>query len=159
MIGYVEGGISEVRDGLMSLRIAFCTHPAHGHLNPLLPVAHACREAGHRVLFATAPRFCETVRSHGFECCPAGLDYLWSEPMASFPEIADAPRGPDQATATRHNVADMAYPYRINMENRTFMGEPRIKETVRGPGPSAARLCSTLLTWKAACMRGCAGVR
>jgi len=80
----------------MSLRVMFCTHPAHGHLNPLLPVAHACRDAGHGVLFATAPRFCETVRSHGFECRPAGLDYLWSEPMASFPEIADAPRGPDQ---------------------------------------------------------------
>ena len=80
----------------MSLRVIFSTHPAHGHLNPLLPVAHACRDAGHKVLFATAPRFCETVRSHGFECRPAGLDYLWSEPLVSFPEIADAPRGPDQ---------------------------------------------------------------
>ena len=49
-----------------------------------------------RVLFATAPRFCETVRSHGFQCRPAGLDYLWSEPLVSFPEIADAPRGPEQ---------------------------------------------------------------
>ncbi len=48
------------------------------------------------MLFATAPRFCETVRSHGFECRPAGLDYLWSEPLVSFPEIADAPHGPDQ---------------------------------------------------------------
>ena len=80
----------------MSLRVMFSTQPAHGHLNPLLPVAHACRDAGHRVLFATAPRFCETVRSHGFQCRPAGLDYLWSEPLVSFPEIADAPRGPDQ---------------------------------------------------------------
>ncbi len=80
----------------MSLRVIFSTHPAHGHLNPLLPVAHACRDAGHEVLFATAPRFCGTVRSHGFECRPAGLDYLWSEPLVSFPEIADAPRGPEQ---------------------------------------------------------------
>lgn len=80
----------------MSLRVIFSTHPAHGHLNPLLPVAHACRDAGHEVLFATAPRFCETVRSHGFDCRPAGHDYLWSEPLVSFPEIADAPRGPDQ---------------------------------------------------------------
>lgn len=80
----------------MPLRVIFSSHPAHGHLNPLLPVAHACREAGHEVLFATAPPFCATVRSHGFQCRPAGLDYLWSEPLVSFPEIAHAPRGPEQ---------------------------------------------------------------
>ncbi len=91
----------------MSLRVIFSSHPAHGHLNPLLPVAHACRDAGHRVLFATAPRFCETVRSHGFECRPAGLDYLWSEPLVSFPEIADAPRGPEQI---RWLVEQIAFP-------------------------------------------------
>ena len=62
----------------MSLRVMFSTHPPTGIWNPPLPVAHACRDAGHRVLFATAPRFCETVRSHGFECRPAGPDYLCS---------------------------------------------------------------------------------
>jgi len=89
----------------MSLRVIFCTHPAHGHLNPLLPVAHACRDAGHAVLFATAPRFCETVRSRGFQCRPAGLDYLWSEPMVSFPELAHAPRGPEQIRWLAERIA------------------------------------------------------
>ncbi len=78
------------------LRIVFSTQPGHGHLNPLLPVARACEEAGHTVLFATAPRFCETVQRHGFECRPAGVDYLWSQALESFPEIAQAPWGPEQ---------------------------------------------------------------
>lgn len=87
------------------MRVIFSTHPAHGHLNPLLPVAHACADAGHEVIFATAPRFCETVRAHGFDCKPAGLDYLWSEPLVSFPEIADAPRGTEQIRWLIENIA------------------------------------------------------
>jgi UDP:flavonoid glycosyltransferase YjiC (YdhE family) len=78
------------------VRIVFSTQPGHGHLNPLLPVARACQDAGHTVLFATAPRFCPDVERLGFECRPAGMDYLWSEALASFPEIAQAPWGPEQ---------------------------------------------------------------
>jgi UDP:flavonoid glycosyltransferase YjiC (YdhE family) len=81
---------------MAALRIVFSTQPGHGHLNPLLPVARACQGAGHRMLFATAPRFCSTVQKLGFQCRAAGMDYLWSEGLASFPEIAQAPRGPEQ---------------------------------------------------------------
>jgi UDP:flavonoid glycosyltransferase YjiC (YdhE family) len=87
------------------LRIVFSTQPGHGHLNPLLPVARACQGAGHRILFATAPRFCETVEKLGFQCRSAGMDYLWSEGLASFPEIAQAPRGPEQIRWLTEQVA------------------------------------------------------
>ena len=87
------------------LRIVFSTQPGHGHLNPLLPVARACQAAGHRILFATAPRFCETVEKLGFQCRSAGMDYLWSEGLASFPEIAQAPRGPEQIRWLTEQVA------------------------------------------------------
>jgi UDP:flavonoid glycosyltransferase YjiC (YdhE family) len=87
------------------VRILFSTQPGHGHLNPLLPVASACQDADHTVLFATAPRFCSTVEKHGFECRAAGMDYLWSEALASFPEIAQAPWGPEQGQWLTEQVA------------------------------------------------------
>jgi UDP:flavonoid glycosyltransferase YjiC (YdhE family) len=90
---------------MAGLRIVFSTQPGHGHLNPLLPVARACQDAGHTVLFATAPRFCPTVQRHGFECRAAGMDYLWSEALESFPEIAQAPWGPEQARWLTEQVA------------------------------------------------------
>jgi hypothetical protein len=79
------------------VRVIFSTYPAHGHLNPLLPVARACQDAGHTVQFATAASFCPTVQRLGFECRAAGMDHLWSDALASFPEIAQAPLGPEQS--------------------------------------------------------------
>ncbi len=90
---------------MAGLRIVFSTQPGHGHLNPLLPVARACQVAGHTVLFATAPRFCPTVQGLGFQCRAAGMDYLWSEALESFPEIAQAPWGPEQARWLTEQVA------------------------------------------------------
>jgi UDP:flavonoid glycosyltransferase YjiC (YdhE family) len=39
------------------VRILFATLPAYGHVYPLLPLALACRDAGHEVVVATGPPF------------------------------------------------------------------------------------------------------
>jgi UDP:flavonoid glycosyltransferase YjiC (YdhE family) len=45
-----------------------------GHLDPLLPVARACAEAGHDVAFAGRPWMRSRVEAHGFRFFPAGDD-------------------------------------------------------------------------------------
>jgi UDP:flavonoid glycosyltransferase YjiC (YdhE family) len=55
------------------MRVLFSCTPGEGHYAPLLPLAHAFRERGDRVAFATAERTCERARLEGFEGLPAGL--------------------------------------------------------------------------------------
>jgi UDP:flavonoid glycosyltransferase YjiC (YdhE family) len=56
------------------LRILFTCVVGVGHFNPLVPLAMAFRDAGHRVAFATDPGFSAHVRGVGFEAFGAGLD-------------------------------------------------------------------------------------
>ena len=58
------------------MRVLLTTQPAYGHFHPMLPLATALRKAGHEVRFATGARFCEVVRTAGFDSDPAGLDWL-----------------------------------------------------------------------------------
>src|SRR5689334_11457165 len=46
---------------------------ATGHFLPLVPLAHALREAGHAVAFATAADFIPQVERAGFPAVPAGM--------------------------------------------------------------------------------------
>ena len=39
------------------MRVVFASLPAFGHLYPLLPLALACRDAGHEVTVATGAPF------------------------------------------------------------------------------------------------------
>src|SRR4029077_11635682 len=48
------------------MRVLFCSLPAYGHLYPLLPLAIACRDAGHEVEFATGDDFVPRLRRLGF---------------------------------------------------------------------------------------------
>jgi hypothetical protein len=57
----------------MSLRILFCCRPAYGHVYPLLPLATACRDAGHRVLFATGEGFRPRLRDLGVRAERVGI--------------------------------------------------------------------------------------
>lgn len=56
------------------MRVLFSCTPGEGHYAPLLPLAHAFRERGDRVAFATAERTCARARLEGFEGLPAGLE-------------------------------------------------------------------------------------
>lgn len=55
--------------------VLFSIIPGHGHFFPCIPLATALQRDGHRVRFASAASYGDTIRSHGFEAVPAGLDY------------------------------------------------------------------------------------
>ena len=57
----------------MTGRVLFSCFPGYGHLNPLLPLAGAYREAGAEVTVATGPEMCAEAERHGFAACPVGL--------------------------------------------------------------------------------------
>jgi UDP:flavonoid glycosyltransferase YjiC (YdhE family) len=64
------------------VKVLFTCVIGHGHFHPMVPLARAMEAAGHRVIFATDPRFCAYIRGVGFEVYPAGLDQ--PEAMARF---------------------------------------------------------------------------
>ena len=58
------------------MRALFSCVGGAGHLRPLLPLAHAFAQAGHRVAVATSATFSGQVEAAGFEALPAGPDML-----------------------------------------------------------------------------------
>ena len=73
------------------MRALLTTQPAYGHFHPMLPLAAALRDAGHEVRFATGARFCDVVRSAGFHCDPAGLDWLEADKSGMPPHLKPSP--------------------------------------------------------------------
>ncbi|GAA3539684.1 glycosyltransferase [Amycolatopsis ultiminotia] len=55
------------------MRMIFTSLASYGHLYPLLPLAVAARDAGHEIVFATAPEFHPTLDKAGLEPAPAGI--------------------------------------------------------------------------------------
>ncbi|MGC4064041.1 MAG: glycosyltransferase [Polyangiaceae bacterium] len=70
------------------MKILFTTHPAVGHLHPMVPIALAAATHGHEVVFATSRRFADRVQALGFRVIVAGYDWLESEAAESFPELS-----------------------------------------------------------------------
>ncbi|HYP40113.1 MAG TPA: glycosyltransferase [Chloroflexia bacterium] len=68
------------------MRVLLTTNPGIGHLNPMLPIASALRQAGHQVAFASSASFCPVIEARGFQALEAGLDWLETEVEANFPE-------------------------------------------------------------------------
>jgi len=54
------------------VRILLTAYPLHGHVNAMLPIARAARDAGHRVAFATGPDMTAHLAAHGLDAWPAG---------------------------------------------------------------------------------------
>ena len=79
------------------MRVLFTCVIGHGHFHPMVPLARALERAGHRVSFATDPKFCDYVRGVGFETHPAGLDQR--EAMTRF--VAATPGWADIAPQDR----------------------------------------------------------
>jgi UDP:flavonoid glycosyltransferase YjiC (YdhE family) len=63
------------------MRVLVSTTPAAGHLQPMLPLAHALRRAGHEVAVAVAPGMCGRVAGEGMVALGTGrdLDTWWPE--------------------------------------------------------------------------------
>jgi UDP:flavonoid glycosyltransferase YjiC (YdhE family) len=85
------------------VRVLVTLLPATGSLHPLVPVARALLGAGHEVRFACAASFAPAVREHGFDACPAGIDFLFSQPDY-FPTLVAAAgvAMPDMAQLSGH---------------------------------------------------------
>ena len=77
-----------------AVRIIFSCRPAHGHVFPLLPLAMACREAGHDVLFATGESFAGRLSELGFPVERVGISIVEAEErtMRARPELRGLPR-------------------------------------------------------------------
>ncbi|MCA1552991.1 MAG: glycosyltransferase [Chloroflexi bacterium] len=56
------------------MRILFTTQPTLSHWQPLVPLAQAAQSAGHEIVFASAPTFCQRVEANGFRCFCVGRD-------------------------------------------------------------------------------------
>lgn len=81
----------QVRDTVGGVRILFSSTSGDGHLNPMLPLAHALRTAGHDVAFAMAAEFGPRLEGLGFSFFAAGpnLDELNRRTFLPQEDIAD----------------------------------------------------------------------
>ncbi|MGW4526668.1 macrolide family glycosyltransferase [Amycolatopsis sp. NPDC004378] len=66
--------------------IAFLNYPAHGHVNPTLPVAAELVRRGHRVSYVVADQFAETVRGTGATVLPYASHVPKSWDTVAIPE-------------------------------------------------------------------------
>jgi UDP:flavonoid glycosyltransferase YjiC (YdhE family) len=76
------------------MRVLFCCRPAYGHVRPLLPLAMACRDTGHDVLFGTGEEFVGQLRERGFGAERVGISIEEADRRAlqAHPELNDLPR-------------------------------------------------------------------
>ena len=54
------------------MRILFTAYPLHGHVNPMLPLARAARDAGHEVVVASGADMAAYLEGHGLETWSTG---------------------------------------------------------------------------------------
>jgi MGT family glycosyltransferase len=78
------------------MKALFTLQPAIGHLHPLIPVARALEEAGHTVAFCSSASFRGEVEKFGFDCFPAGLDWVTSD-RSTWTHFPPMPPPPDPA--------------------------------------------------------------
>ena len=76
------------------MRVLFCCRPAYGHVYPLLPLAVACRDAGHDVLFGTGEGFVKRLEGLGFEAERVGISIPEADErvLRERPELNGLPR-------------------------------------------------------------------
>ncbi|MDX1659853.1 MAG: glycosyltransferase [Nitriliruptorales bacterium] len=70
----------------------FTLQPADGHLNPMLGLAAALRDAGHEVVFATSGAYVPRIEARGHRAVAVGMDWLESQGPVT-PPPADDPTG------------------------------------------------------------------
>ena len=68
------------------MRLLLTAYPLHGHVNAMLPLARAARDAGHDVAFATGPDMAGHLAAHGLEAWGAGPTH--AETAAAAPPSA-----------------------------------------------------------------------
>ncbi|UGS36089.1 glycosyltransferase [Capillimicrobium parvum] len=76
------------------MRVLFCCRPAYGHVYPLLPLAAACRDVGHDVLWGTGEGFVKRLEAFGFRVQRVGISIPEADErvLREQPELGDLPR-------------------------------------------------------------------
>ncbi len=64
------------------MRVLLTSCPSYGHVNPMLPLARAARDAGHEVVVATGAELVPEIERHGFDTWLVGPSRAESD--ASF---------------------------------------------------------------------------
>lgn len=73
--------------------VLITTQPADGHLNPMLGLSAALREADHEVLFATSASFAPRIETRGERVVAVGRDWLESGGPPELPDPDVDPTG------------------------------------------------------------------
>ena len=108
------------------MRVLFTSLPAVGHLNSILPVALAARDAGHAVAICTSPSFGAEVLGRGLEHLAGGANTL----EELFPP--ELPRyGPDRAARVAREVFAKAAPNRLMPDLERHVREWRPEIVIR----------------------------
>jgi UDP:flavonoid glycosyltransferase YjiC (YdhE family) len=134
------------------MRILFVCNPLHGHLNPMLPLARAARQAGHEVVFATGADIAPMAEREGLITWPVGMTHAQAggDNQASWLEYFEA--------SARKRMADLAprcvaWPPDLVIHEETELAGPvlaaglGVRSVVHGLGPM---LPVRLLPWVAA---------
>ncbi len=89
------------------MRMLLTTTPFTGHINPLIPLARAARDAGHAVAFACAPSLHPTAERDGFATFPVGFDMRGRSPRDLFAGWHAAPPGEISYWFWRHMFVEV----------------------------------------------------
>src|SRR5260221_9036393 len=69
------------------MRVLATTHPASGHLHPLVPLLRGLSERGHEVLAATSRAFCPAVEAVGLPAVAVGYRRFGAGARTNLPGL------------------------------------------------------------------------
>lgn len=133
------------------MKVLFVVTPAHGHFNPVVPLARALAAARHDVRVATSRSFCGSVAEAGLRPLPAGMDWLESDFARFFPRLADL--DPVRQGMALGSVFDYFVPRSMLPDLQAVAAAWRPDLVVNEPGGTAGQLLAELrgLPWATVC--------
>jgi UDP:flavonoid glycosyltransferase YjiC (YdhE family) len=124
------------------MRVLFSCRPGFGHFHPLVPLASALLEAGHKVRFACSPEMLSVVQQSGFEAEAVGLTDAESRARrVEVPEFLTATPSQLRSLAFPRVFADLEVPLRLQEMLEVaqhFKPELIVHEMAEFAGPIAA---------------------
>jgi UDP:flavonoid glycosyltransferase YjiC (YdhE family) len=126
------------------MRVLFSCRPGFGHFHPLVPLASALLEAGHKVRFACSPEMVAVIQRTGFDAEAVGLTDAESRARrVEVPEFLNATPSQLRSLAFPRVFADLEVPSRLQgmleVAHR-FKPELMVHEMAEFAGPIVAAI-------------------
>ena len=126
------------------MRILFVSGALFGHINPLLPLALAARDAGHEVSFATGPEFVPSLERRGLSAWGVGLTHAQAggnrqESWLSYFEATALQRAVDLLPRAAAWRPDVVIHEETELAGPTVAAATRSCHLVHGLGPMPPR--------------------